>query len=59
MVNYMDKKTFLTQPRWVPLAQYRTIPLPILPLPPLIKRIHFPRPATQVKNQELNTEPKV
>jgi hypothetical protein len=29
--------TFL-QPRWAPIGQYRTFPLPILPIPPPIPR---------------------
>jgi hypothetical protein len=30
-------KRFL-QPRWAPIGQYRTFPLPILPIPPPIPR---------------------
>lgn len=31
----MDKK--FTQPRWLPIGQYRTFPLPILPILPPMK----------------------
>ena len=40
------------KPIWAPIGKYRTIPLPILPIPPQMKRIPYPRtktPATEKK----------
>lgn len=31
------------KPIWTPIGQYRTIPLPILPMPPFMKRIPYPK----------------
>ena len=31
---------------WRPIGVYRTFPLPILPLPPVLPRIKWSRPAT-------------
>ena len=42
--------TQFTQPRWKPIGQYRTFPLPILPILPPMKRIVFDR-SVQKKKQ--------
>lgn len=42
------------QPIWTPIGQYRTIPLPILPILPPMKRIPYPRikaPAKELKTK--------
>ena len=40
------------RPRWMPIAQYRNIPLPIRPLPPLAKRLNLLRIVKGLKPQE-------
>ena len=46
----MIKPPLDQRPRWKPIAQYRTFPLPILPILPPLKRIHYkPPPKVQVK----------
>jgi hypothetical protein len=39
-----------TQPRWMPIGQYRTCSLPILPIPPPMKRIVYNKPEAKVNN---------
>ena len=33
--------TWKPERRWMPISQYRTIPLPIRPLPPMPKRLNI------------------
>ena len=48
-VDYMDN-TIKIRPRWVTISPYRTIPLPILPVLPPMKRIIY-KPKKQVLPQ--------
>ena len=43
----------LIRPAWAPIGQYRTIPLPILPIPPHMKRIPYPRIKAPAKENKL------
>ncbi len=35
--------TIHDRPRWMPIAQYRNIPLPIRPVPPPVKHMSYAR----------------
>lgn len=54
----MKEVPVFTQPRWVPIGQYRTVPLPMLAIPPFVKRIPYPA-RKQVKSAKIITEDKI
>lgn len=44
--------TWKPERRWMPISQYRTIPLPIRPLPPMPKRLNMSRILKGLKQQK-------
>jgi len=48
----MNTQFPVIKPLWEPIGQYRTIPLPILPILPPMKRVVYPKIKTPAKDKK-------